>query len=291
MRILRREFLVYGLVLALACPLAARAADKKIVPWNQFVQDFLDQYFVHRPDQGVAAGRHEFDGRLPDWSREGIALMVYFLKQERTAAQKFNALNRAQEFERNYLLAQIDSDLFWIETAELPFTNPAYYTSFQGLDPHVYITRDYAPLDERMRAFTTYAQNVPRAVSQIRANLRTPMPRTFIEIGRIGFGGLASFLEKDVPKVFQSVQDTNLQTQFSAANKEAVTALKSLDKWLESELPRANNNFALGAARFQQMLWATERVKTPLPELERIGHADLDRNLAALKAACQKFAP
>jgi hypothetical protein len=39
------------------------------------------------------------------------------------------------------------------------------------------------------------------------------------------------------------------------------------------------------------MLWATERVDVPLAELERVGRADLERNLAALRGACARFAP
>jgi len=259
--------------------------------WSGFVQSFLDEYFRLRPDLAVAAGRHEFDGRLPDWSPEGMALMVHFLKEKRAAAEKFQASTRSQALERNYVLAQIDSDLFWIEVAEAPYTNPSYYNSFQGLDPNVYVTREYAPLDQRMRSFIEYARNVPKAVEQIQQNLRTPMPRTFIDIGRTGFGGLASFFETDVPKIFARVQDGALQSEFAAANVEAIAALKRLDQWLENQIPTANNNFALGPEKFKRMLWDTERVNISLDELQKIGKADLDRNLAALRSACEKFAP
>ena len=286
-----RSVLFLWLLAGSAAVLPAHGASVTTLSWGDFVQEFIDGYFRFHPDAAVVAGRHEFDGRLPDWSQEGFGLMIFFLKESRASAEKFNGLNRAQEFERGYLISRIDAELFWVETAELPYTNPTYYTHFQGLDPQVYVTQPYAPLEERMRAFTIYAQNVPKAAGQIRKNLRTPMPRTFIEVGRTGFGGLASFLKTDVPKVFASVANPQLQQEFAEANVAAVEALTSLDQWLESELPRATQNFAFGAARFQQMLWATERVATPLAELERIGRRDLDRNLAALKAACQKFAP
>ena len=72
-----------------------------------------------------------------------------------------------------------------------------------------------------MAAFGTFARNVPKAVEQIRANLRTPMPRTFVQVGRTGFGGLASFFEKDVPPIFAAVTNANLQTEFGAANAQA----------------------------------------------------------------------
>jgi hypothetical protein len=278
-------------VLLLASSAFGQARTGRVVSWPTFVSAFLDGYFAHHPDLAVLAGRHDFDGRLPNWSREGMALMVHFLREQRTAAEKFGSLNRAEEFERQYLIAQINSDLFQIEVLETPYTNPTYYTSFQGLDPNVYVTREYAPLEKRMVAFTTYARNVPVAVEQIRANLRTPMPRTFINVGRTGFGGLASFFEKDVPAVFASVQNTNLQSEFAEANTNAITALKSLDKWLEGELANATDNFALGAEKFKQLLIATEMVDISLDELTKIGQRDLDRNLAALKAACEKLAP
>ena len=293
MRVLRE----LNIVLRSACLLSVmvaiqmNAAAAELVAWPTFVQNYLDGYFAHRPDLAVMAGRHDFDGRLPDWSRAGMALMVHFLKEQRTAAESFNALNRAQEFERQYLIAQIDSDLFIIETAEAPNRNPTYYTSFQGLDPNVYVTRNYAPLEKRMAAFVAYARNVPKAVAQIRENLRVPMPRTFVQVGRTGFGGLASFFEKDVPPIFAAVANTHLQTEFEAANAEAISALKNLDKWLESQVGTATDDYAFGSAKFKQMLWATERVDVSLDVLEKIGQRDLDRNLSALKAACQKLAP
>lgn len=291
MRISLRTAQISLIAMLLAAPALAQTKPGRVISWPAFVERFLDGYFAHRPDLAVMAGRHDFDGRLPNWSREGMALMVHFLKEQRAAAQKFGSLNRAQEFERQYLIAQIESDLFHIEVAETPYTNPTYYTSFQGLDPNVYVTREYAPLPKRMAAFTAFARNVPAAVEQIRANLRTPMPRTFVNVGRTSFGGLATFLEKDVPTIFASVQDASLQTEFAAANTEAVTALKSLDQWLADQLPNATDNFALGAEKFRQLLLATEMVDISLDELTKIGQRDLDRNLAAIKAACAKLNP
>jgi len=156
-------------------------------------------------------------------------------------------------------------------------------------DPNVYLTRPYAPLEQRMRAFTAYERALPAALEQIRANLHTPMPRTFVDRGRLGFGGLATYFEKDVPPIFVDVKDQQLQSDFRAANGKAIEALKSLDAWFESQRKTATEDFALGATRFAQMLAASERVETPLDRLEAIGKQDLERNLAALKEACAQF--
>ena len=256
--------------------------------WDQYVSSYLEGYFAAHPDVAVNAGRHDFDGKLPDFSKAGLDKEAARLHSERIRAAGFTAsLDSRQQFEREYVLAVIDSDLFWLESARRPFRNPYFYSD--SLEPQVYLTRPYAPLDQRMRAFTAYEFALPTALQQIRANLGTPMPRTYVDFGRLTFGGLAKYFEHDVSGIFASVKDSQLQSDFAAANADAIRALKSLDAWFASQRASANEDFALGPELFQKMLYATERV-TPLDQLEAIGRQDLERNLASLKEACAQFA-
>lgn len=259
--------------------------------WETFVDDFIDAYFAIHPDEAVVAGRHEFDGKLPDWSRAGIEREIKWLRAQRDRALGFNtkSLNLRQRFERDYVVAVIDGKLFWLVSAEWPFKNPRYYAD--SLDPQVYLTRPYAPLANRLRAYTNYAKSVPAAVEQIRNNLRVPLPLTFVNIGRTTFGDLASSCEKDFPAVFESVKDTQLQADFRSANAAAIQALRELDAWIESQRVNATNAFALGAERFREMLRATEGVDISIDRLKAIGQQDLERNLKSLQKECAAYAP
>ena len=203
------------------------------------------------------------------------------------------SLAGAEGFERDYLVARFDRDLFWLETAEAPFTNPAWYMDFivDNLDPAPYLTRTYAPLDVRMKAYTKYAAAIPQATLQIRANLRTPLSKPLVERGISAFGGLAGFYASDVPKVFAEVKDEALQKEFKTANDNAAKAMRDLVAWLKSQLPSATASYALGPEKFAKMLAMTEGVTTPLPELEAAGRADLERNQQAMREACAAFAP
>lgn len=236
-------------------------------------------------------GRHEFDGRLPDWTDAGLKRWMSRLHQLRDSAAAFaiDSSDSASLLERDYLTAVIDRDLFWGERADLPHWNPEFYTG--SLDPNVYIAREYAPLPQRMRAFTRYASNLPAALADARANLRTPMPKPFAEIGRGRTSGLASYLKNDVPQVFGSVTDSALRREFSAANAGAVKALEDLTAWFAGQVKSGTNNYALGAERFAEMLRMTERVDVPLDQLEQRGREDMDRNLTALREACERYAP
>lgn len=294
---LKRSCILATVLLAAACSrepaqAPANTAAAKPAQWDGFINRFVEDSFKANPFFAVDSGRHELDGKVPDWSAQGFANEIARLKAARAEAEAFpaEALTPDQRFERENLIANvITRQLFWMDAARFPFTNPAYYVD--RLDPDPYLSREYAPLDKRMVGFIGYAQSIPQLAADIRANLRTPMPRTLLERGIAGFGGYAEFYRTDVPKVFESVKDPELQKQLAEATSAAATTMDGLKTWLESERKNATDDFALGEALFAQMLKDTEGVDVPLKDLLAAGQADLDRNLQALRDACNEYLP
>jgi uncharacterized protein (DUF885 family) len=271
--------------------LCAATLARAVSPWEPFVGAFLDEYFAANPTFAVGQGRHEFDGKLPDWTEAGLKKQIAWLEAKRTEAVAFaaSALTPREKFERDYLVAQIRSDLFWLKTVDEPHTNPNYYSD--ALDPDVYVSRPYAPLAARLESYTRYARAVPAALQQIKANLAGPVAAPLAAIGKVTIGGLADFYASDVPKVFADVKDAAKQKEFAEANAAAIAAIKEFTQWLDVREKTATVSFALGREKFEAMLLETEGVKISTDELEAIGRRDMDRNLAALKEACAKFAP
>ena len=283
--------LLAGLVLLGGCkgrseaPPAAAATDA----WPALVNEWIESDFKANPDSAASQGRHEYDGLFSDWSAAGLAAEAKRLQdwQARVKAVDTSKLTEAEKFEREYLLSQIDGTLFWLVTADWPHRNPTYYY----MDPGLYLDRPYADLATRMKAYTLWASNLPRAAAQIKDNLKGPLPRAFIDIGMHTFGPLGDFLKTDVVKVFASVDDPALQAEFTRQNAAAAAALADLQKHLESLRATQVEDFAMGAELFAGMLKTNELVDTPLAELEAMGRADLDRNKAALIEACKAYAP
>jgi uncharacterized protein (DUF885 family) len=162
---------------------------------------------------------------------------------------------------------------------------------FYGFDPTVYLDRPYGDLTRRIKDYSRWASNLPAAAAQVKINLKGPLPKAYIDIGMHTFGPLSDFLKTDVVKVFAEVQDPALQAEFGKQNAAAAAALADLQKHLESLRATQTDAFAMGPELFAKMVYANERVDTPLAELEQIGLADMKRNQAALKEACAKFAP
>jgi hypothetical protein len=259
--------------------------------WPDFSNAFIEGYFKANPFFAVQAGRHEFDGQMADWSASGIAAEVARLQQLRTQAQGFDAatLTPAERFEREYLLTVIDDNLFWLDRARFPFTNTAWYVD--QLDPDVYLNREYAPLAKRLQGYIGYLRAIPKIAADIRANLHTPLPPSFVQRGIDGFGGYADFFRKDAPKMFASVSDPAAQKELADATRAAAAAMDGLKSWLKAQSKRSGGSFALGEPLFLEMLKATERVDVPIAQLVAVGRADLERNTAALKSECAQYLP
>src|SRR5271170_1548837 len=203
--------------------------------WNKLTTGFINEYFNAQPFFAAQSGRHEFDGQLPDLSNHGIRREISRLHQARDeiSAVDPKTLEPRERFDREYLLAIVDKDLFWIEKAKFPFSNPGWYTD--KLDPDMYLNRNYAPLDVRMKAYIKYARAIPKMVTDIKANLQLPLPKTYLELGIAQYGGLAEFYAKNVTPVFASVSDPDLQKQLSDADTAAAQAMDALKQFLVEE--------------------------------------------------------
>ena len=258
--------------------------------WGGYLSNFLDGYFPINPTFAIYQGKHEFDGQLPDWSEEGLTKMIDMRKMAIADAQAIDVadLSEAEQFERDYLVNVMEGELFWLETVDWPHKNPEFYIG--ALDPNVYIARPYADAETRMKAFINYANNVPAAAAQIKANLQLPLPETYVKLGQAGFGGFADYYTGDAKAAFAEVKDADLQQQFDVAAAAAAAAMKDLAGHIGS-VPATKDGYALGAEKFAAMLSKTEGVNISLAELEAIGRADLKRNQDALAEACSEFAP
>jgi uncharacterized protein (DUF885 family) len=271
------------------------ALDLPSAAWTTFIDEQIEAYLAAHPAWAVVQGRHEYDGQLPDWSADAIAAEIARLRAGRELAREFTAdeLGPQGEYQRDYFIATMDRALFWLDKAEWPFENPAFYFDWMtdSLDPSPYIALNYAPLEQRMRAYTRYAANVPQATAQIRANLRMPMARTRLEYGISSFGGMADYFANDVLDVFAEVEDQALQAELAAANAAAAAAMGELADWLKANRATATEDYAIGPELFSQMIYDTERVSASIAELEAMGREDLRRNQLALGEACAEFAP
>lgn len=260
--------------------------------WERFTGEFIEDLFAAEPTRAVWAGRHEFDGQLQDVSARAVRERGDMLRRYAQRAQEefsADALSPEQDLERRHLVSSIEGMLFSVEVAEYHLRNPAWYAG--PLSPSVYVSREYAPKDERLAALTAHLRKVPAYLEQMRGTLEPPFPQPFVRTALVNFGGLASHLEDDAPVLFADVADEDLQAAFAEALAPAVQALREVETWLELRLEDATGDFSLGEERYRELLWRRYRIDLDWKTLKGVAQADLARNLELLRTTCKLIDP
>ena len=109
---------------ALAAPPAAHTQPANA--WKDFTQQTIDRWLAVDPAFAVYQGAHQFDGKLPDWSEAGLKARGDFLRSVIANARAYTRLAGAEAFERDYLIQVAQGQLFWLEDADQPHTNPSF---------------------------------------------------------------------------------------------------------------------------------------------------------------------
>jgi len=286
---MNRKLLAAAACFALGSCQAAQTPPPAQGQWKSFAQGTVDKYFALNPNDAIYEGDHRFDGQLPDWSPAGLKAEGDFLRKAIADAKGYNGLSKEDAFERDYLVHALQGELFFLQDADQPHHNPAFYTD--ALDPNVYVSRDYADKPTRMKALTAFFNQVPSRAQQIRANLKTPLPASFVKFGIAAFDGFADYYAKDALEAFADAKAPEVQQHLRFSAQKASKSMRDLADWLRTQQAGATQDFALGPDKFSRMLKATEAVDIPLDQLMKVARNDLARNQAAAKTECARFAP
>ena len=277
------------------------SADGAMQTFN-FLEDqfFTDVYFKFSPSNGTAAGLHQYDTQLEDYSAAGVARETTALHdfEKKVEAIDPTALDAPQAADRDILLNNIKSDLLELEVIRGWEKNPDTYSSGITSAAFVIMERAYAPANTRLRALVDREKLMPQVLLEARKNLKNP-PKIFTEIALEQIDGDVSFFQNDVPSAFFSgadgaevATDKDTKAEFSRTNAAVIAALKSYGAWMKADLlPRSNGDYRLGADTFAKKVALDEMVDLPLDRLLAIAVDDLHKNQAEFARVAKEIDP
>jgi len=251
----------------------------------------LDTFLIGRPDTCRWLGMHaECDGRVGDYSAAGIADRARALEWIRRELAPEIATPPADPDHRldvRLLDLACQDELFQLNDTTEWKRRPKYYEELFALDS--YLVRDYAPLDQRIRALLTHVTKSLPQVENIKKNLVGPLPKSFVETDIKVYKGYGEYLRGDVVGIIAGVKDAKLKDDATAAVKKLADEADGVATWLEkSELPRADQSHVLGKARFEKLLRVQEALDVPLESLEKMADDDLAKNKKAYEDLVKK---
>ncbi|HEX3762738.1 MAG TPA: DUF885 domain-containing protein [Kofleriaceae bacterium] len=271
---------------------APSAADQS---FGHFVDEFFDADARFSPTSAVGDGFHAHDAEIEDRSASRIGQRVAELHafQDRLAGIDRSALGFDNAIDAEALAARIRGELLSLETLKLWAANPMMYAGLPGGAVDALIKRDFAPKHDRLRSMVTRLRGVPAIFEAARANVVDP-PKEFTDVAIARARGTSGFLAGAVATWAHDAAggDAALLAEFEAANAAAIAASRSFADWLERDLlPRSHGNYALGEARFLELLRDEEMVELPLADLLAKGEANLKKDREAFVATARLIDP
>jgi len=280
------------ILMTLSLASAVFAAATQDAEYDGVAEEYVKTYLAAHPLQGTALGLHEYDGKISDYSRLAIDAELSRLRRFDDRLAKFDPakLSPRQSIDLRILQAAVKRELFEIQDMAVFERNPMVYA--RAGDVNVYIKRNFAPLEDRVRSLVAIESQIPNILIAARTNLEEKLPKPFIELAIQIARGSADFLKKDLVAAVSGLKDEQLRVAFQAANRKAANALSDYATWLEREkLPKATLDFALGEEKFGRFLAQTELVNLSPQKVLEIGMAQLKAEQEAFAEAAKKIDP
>jgi uncharacterized protein (DUF885 family) len=222
--------------------------------FNAFAARFLSEYLERSPTRATEAGEHKHDGKWPDVSAEGDQKERIFIEARRKelAGIPRDKLDEQSRVDHALIDNLLQYSLFSLDELHDWENNPLDYTRLigDGIDPLV--TREFAPIEDRMRSLKSRLTGVAAIVAVAKQRLKKP-PKVYTETAIQQNKGLISLCEHDLAVHFDKVPAQ--KAELEAAAKAAAAALHDLQTFLEKDLlPRSDGDFRIGRARFEKKL-------------------------------------
>ena len=282
-------FVVFLSVLCLFRGFTAETEDGE---YEAVAEEYIKGYLSAHPLEGTALGLHEYDGKITDYSRLALDAELSRLRRFDDRLSKFDSgkLSPRQSIDLRILQAAVKKDLFEMQDMSVFERNPMVYA--RAADVNVYIKRNFAPLEDRVRSLAAIESQIPNILIAARTNLNDVLPKPYVELAIQIAKGSADFLKKDLVAAVGNIKDEQLRVAFHEANRKAANALNDYAAWLEREkLPKASMDFALGEEKFRRFLAQTEFVDLPPQKILEIGLEQLKAEQTAFAEAAKKIDP
>jgi len=286
------KLLLFIFLLTLCFSSAALAAQAEDTEYEAVAEEYIKTYLAAHPLEGTALGLHEYDGKITDYSRLALDAELSRLRRFDDRLAKFDPskLSARQSIDLRILQVAVKKDLFEMQDMSVFERNPMVYAG--AADVSVYIKRNFAPLEDRVRSLIAIESQIPNILIAARTNLNEKLPKPFVELAIQIAKGSADFLKKDLVAAVSGLKDEQLRAAFNESNRKAANALNDYAAWLEREkLPKASLDFALGEEKFGRFLAQTELVDLPPQKVLEIGMAQLKAEQDAFAEAAKKIDP
>lgn len=208
----------------------------------------IDDLLAADPVEATWLGDHRWDDRLPDYSASTRANLVHRINDHLTALDAVDDLDLgsvdpADQVDLEILRAALTRVAFEAESLASPTWNPMDWNP--GTSLHLLMSRDFAPLPERLASAVDRLADVPRFLADAQRELGE-MPAIHVETAIAQLQGTKRLIEEQLAS---QLPDPD------AVVPPALDAVSGFIDWLADALPQSRRDPRLGERTYAAVLW------------------------------------
>jgi uncharacterized protein (DUF885 family) len=259
--------------------------------FDRTVERWFRDMLAMDPEQATYLGVHDHDHRLADGTREQIEQLASFHRASVAEMERFSAddLSADRALDRDLVMHEGRLALHQL-TERRQWAGSSRAADHIGNALFPILTRDYAPLSDRLESIAARLEAAPAYLSQSRTRVDAPV-RLWIEIDIEGSESLPDFLDSIVAVARSERVDPALASRVESAADGTRAALDEHVSWLRQQvLPRANADWRTGTDGFERLV-ELRRLDADADEILAVGEQMLADETAAREAVCREIDP
>ncbi|MBM3285311.1 MAG: DUF885 domain-containing protein, partial [Candidatus Aminicenantes bacterium] len=259
--------------------------------FQKTVDAYFDELWKFYPTAATMAGYYKYNDKLEDFSSKAIdkrhdALDSF--NQELVAKVDKTKLSAETQVDYEMMIDAIDLEVMRHENL-IPWEyNPIFYNDIILNSIRSLLSKEFAPLDARLKSATERAKQLSGLIKQARENLKTP-PEIYTATAIQQFSGILEFYQRDVPSLIEPAP-ADLKVRFQSELAKSITAMLDYQEFLRTQLlPRSTGNFRLGDQAHLRLMRLTSQNSIPIDELVARSRADYNNIRREMFLVCIPF--
>ncbi len=220
--------------------------------FDALVEDMFNHFMKQDPVSATFMGLHQFDGEMPDGSREAVLEEMEFKRRCLSKFETFrtDVFSREKALDCKLAVYGLKLQLFEDESLRFWESMPSgVNTVGDALFP--LFARDFAPFESRLKSIVERVEKAPVFLEETKGRISKPV-KIWVEIAAESSRTLPLFLDA----VTSAAQSKGLGShRLEEAVKDLLIYLKDYEEWLSAEVtPKAQADFAIGREKFEELL-------------------------------------
>jgi uncharacterized protein (DUF885 family) len=258
-------------------PAPISAADHRL---EELARERFHSLMKRVPVLATYLGIHDYDGELSDGTRDAVLNDINEARSfaAAVAALDANELSPYHRIERELALFTTRRQIFDDEVQRL-WERRVNAADEIGDGVFLTFSRGTRPFDERMASIASRLEAAPTHIEQQQSRLGEKPQRLWNEMELEAVASLPSLFDEVVSAARAELGDGHPEVgRLEVASKSAAAALDSYATWLRARLADADDDFALGAQAYDELVSLRAFDDLDADEILAIGEEQLAHN-------------